>query len=453
MQIANDSRLLSMGICAFVFFSIQSRLDTSETTLLQIASILFLAYWMGSTYLKGLFVLFLILNPVDIVYMAKKSHLVLFQSLLYSMHTPGIDSISPGRAIYRSIRKKSILPILLSILFWVSVEIFSEIKNILKEEEGRMPMVSSSVVHLHSNSVYIHTVDEYYREYKRKQGSGNRKVLGNKIEPEGSGWKVFLDRVEGNPSPSPSEHIQVMSGSVIYLQDVRTKEYLQTSDVASPLTSSNQEVSTSKEISDNNKFIIIDAKGNRSKKDPILIDGYFFIKHVETGVFIRVIKRHAKNKTKGYEINGEKETGIDKNIGSASALWTGKIPHRKITIKALPKAIVRLLYTRWRNIALRKTEEEKRKKREKDAHPQNRLTICICIVLFSLAVIRGLFAESYIWEEVISCLADIVVFGLFNTKESLRNGLYCSSIIGIRHGLDIHTIVKYILKPRKIKTS
>ncbi|KAI5191315.1 hypothetical protein NEMIN01_1474 [Nematocida minor] len=446
---ATSNRILTAGVCAFVLFSIHPQLESPETGFFNVLSILYLSYWMGSSYLKSVAVLYFILNSTDVLYIISRGRHILTQNILYSTKIPVLSNISQGRSLYKSIKSKSIAPIFVSVLLRILFEIAWSLGNQSRNIAGTIPLLSSSVVHIHSSSVYMHTSSEYYGEYKGKQGSGNRKVVGDKEKCENPGWKVLLEGLEGNPPPS----VRITSGSVIYLQDTETEEYLQTFDVASPLTTSNQEVSTAPSITEKSRFLIVNEDGDMSKTVPVYLDAYFYLKHVSTGVFVRVLKRRISNESKKYEINGEKETGINRNIGSKSCLWSGReITQRPRGVRKILESIIEKVCESGRQIVENakengRKEKESRSKRAGIYKYVYNFNVIMYIALFGLAVLRGVLGKENVWEQVMSCLLDLLICVIF--KRNIRDTMYCAGVIGIQHGLKLQALVKEIMRSRE----
>lgn len=425
-----DARLVSLGVCAFIFFSVYGRMEFMEVSFVGVISLFGLSYWIGSSFVKSIFILYLILNPSDVVFMVRRSISVVIYSFLYSTDIPVVNSLLISRSIYRSICKRRILPVAVSCFFCLLWMVFM-VDN-PDNPNDRSPLLFSGTFHLRSNSVYIHTGDTYYGKYGEKQGSGFRKVVGNRRPSVEFGWKISQVQKEGN---FLKRNKIITSGSSVYVQDVRTGEYLQTADIASPLTSSNQEVSTSKDISGKNEFIILSETGDISKNIPIYTDSYFFLKHSLTGVFIRVVRRRTETESEGCEVNGEKETGLERTVGSRSALWSTGTEERIFSIKN----IIQKIFTLKNFISFELSGSDY------STQPISKVTLGLFVPLFLLAALQGIFSSPSVREETLSCLIGIVLEYLFNRPSV---SFYCAAVIGIRHGLS--TNIAQIIRKIKI---
>ncbi|EHY66427.1 hypothetical protein NERG_00067 [Nematocida ausubeli] len=451
------TRMLTFGVCAFILFSILPQLDLLSINKFNLLCVLCLAYFIGSTYYQAVFILYFILNSADILFIIDNIQLVLFYSLVYSTDIPILANLSYGRAIYRSFKKKSIIPIMVSAMAGLAVcgwRIFEAQKI---SPMATSPLMSSSFVHLHSGLIYISSTESYYGNYNRKQGSGNRAVVGTKEKTQNTEWKVILEGLEGNPAPT----VSITSGSVVYLQNTQTKEYMYTADVASPLTLSNQEVSTTLALTDANRFLILNTDGDMTKTVSIFSDGLFYLKNVSTGVFIRVLKRKTPIEdvkiARGYEINGQKETGVNIYVGGSTCLWSARvIDTSKVTIKDWCKNILAHIYRAGKKrlyIISRiesLTEEEKPQYNHHYTY-MGRYNVLMYGVLFMFSGLRGMLGKERIWEKVISCLIDILLCLVFK-KKCTKAVVYTAGVIGIQNGLKLHKLVREIITLRtKVK--
>ncbi|KAH9386221.1 uncharacterized protein NEMAJ01_1117 [Nematocida major] len=435
-----SNRVLTAGACSFILISILPKLDAS-VNLYSLLAIVCTSYWVGETPFKSLIVLYFLLNSHDIFFIMHRGHVLLLHSFLHCTDIPILTDVSHGRALYRSIKSKSVIPICISMAITAGWACF-----VYRQEGiGSTPLMSSSVISLHSNSVYMSTMQDYYGASQNKHGSGNRRVVGVPKKSLTTEWRILLDG--GNPLPT----LRITSGSYVYLQDVRTGEYLHTFDVASPLTTSNQEVSTVPTHSSNNRFVIINKEGDISRKTPMHSDEDFYLKHVDTGVFLRVLKRNVPG---GYEINGQKEAGGSKHIGGRNCLWTG------IEMEANPSAAARIKKAAahvYKCVKMHMLSTKAEKKQE-SAERKARVGIYQYIyshnmvlygLLFLLSAARGLCLGGHLLEQTCSCALDLLESVILG--KNVQEVLYSAGIIGIRKGIHIHMLVREFAGRRKIK--
>ncbi|KAI5180324.1 hypothetical protein NEOKW01_0628 [Nematocida sp. AWRm80] len=433
---------ISLAVSLFILISIISRIDREDNVcpvyvkriidylfgrcdyteeIIGSISISIVCYIIGSSWIIMVLILYLMLNADNVIGLFSKDGLGVMISVLvweYKLEHLGalvLPSITPagiGHTIIYSLKKRSIFPL-------VSALVLGTVLNWVPERESNgEPLQSLSEIHLNTNGIMIHTSNGVYSEYTEdKHGSGNRRVFGSGAK---STWKIHVDGLEGNPPPL----VNILSGMIVHLQDIRTGEYLQTMDVASTLTMTNQEVSTRPEQGEETKFVLLLKDGHKSKGQKIFLHSSFFIKHVRTGVFITLLKR--ENALDGFEINGEKATGVDYFKGPEKSLWNAQLPKRtEITarnvlvkpVKAFSRAIKNYLTAILHDI------------REPRTISKHNLIFIILFLISSLDSVKN----TTIRLEILTRITDLFFASILGSN--LTYAMCCLGVTGIKYGL------------------
>jgi len=300
-----------------------------------------------------------------------------------------------GAVLLLCTKRRSVLPLFLSLMF--SLSIFALSHTSLNAPESTAPLTTSSVIYPNSKGVYIAVGQSTYGKYNGKQGSGDRTVFGVDVP---QGWVV----VPEDPDESSYAPSVLTSGAVVHLQSLSSGEFLQTQDVASPLTYTHQEVSCTDQPGPLTKFLLLGIGGEDSLGLPIQANAPFFIKHVETGVFLTVLKRRRKE---GFEINGEKQTGRNTFRGSDLSVWRSSSSRPFISSFSLRKFAVKIA-----NIFEDAKKEALRAVRQPREFPPGNSFV---FSLFSVSLVRSVFSSS-VKPLLFSALLDLAAALLFNSN-------------------------------------
>lgn len=395
-------------------------------------SIVCAAYLHGDTILRGALVLFLLLNPRTLPFLLSGESLVLVVS--GAMRKTGIwqlgvllPSISPlayGSVICECISKRSFL--MLPVAF--SLACISHGVSSVPEIPAPLPLLSSTPVPLSSKGCMLRASGGTYGKGPgEKQGSGNRRVFASGPELEIEEWRIYLAGKIENPVPATSIH----SGDPVLLQHVSSGCYLETSDIASPLTQTNQEVSCASMPGDNSMFLLLKSQGSRQLGQILHKNDSFYIKHAVTGVFIMVLKRKSSD---GFEVNGEKPAGRDKYRGPKSAVWMVGAPQRAplwAGIKRVPAAALRMIRAYVISVW------EKRSSASQGVQMNG--VLCIYLFFFSVAAVRSFRARTVIREILEDACNLIIAYTLRGSKVWIVCLLF---ITGIKYGTGSAPILK-----------
>ncbi|KAI5188680.1 hypothetical protein NECID01_0293 [Nematocida sp. AWRm77] len=437
-------RSVTAGVCSIVLLSVLSSVSKEKSTcavsvqkLIEYlhggclhaneafgaAGVLGISFLVGNSVLKSLCVLYLLLSPAWVGMLVHGESLGILLALLVhstsclwggALVLPSISGPSYGSVLVLSVKRKSMLP------FLAAFVLASISHTVYEPQEKRTPLLSSSVLFLTNKNVWISSPMQVVSKDTRAHETWRRRAVGS-VQP--SGWKVVVDGLIENPSPE----VPITSGLVVHLQSAETGKYLYTSDIASLLTLTHQEVSCVPSPSEHTKFMIVAEGGSPSVGKQIYSTDRFFIKHKETGVFLRVLKRKDAS-LEGYEIHGEKQTGGDLMKGSVSSLWTSSARagprYSTVTLKDAVLYVKRSLVRYTRELLF---------------HPKNRKEAPPCSFVFLLLFIASLFKAVHdcgAREELYALLLDCAIFSLLGFGFS--HGMCSMWISGIRHGLDLN---------------
>ncbi|OAG31364.1 hypothetical protein NEDG_01842 [Nematocida displodere] len=391
-------------------------------------SILGLAFLVGSSMLKGVLVLVLLLNSENLpLLLSHDSFVVLLSTVIHatdmwwlSVFLPSLSPLAYGSVLCVCLKKRSLLP--LALAFALACTLYS-IPEIQKDDT---PLMSSDVLYLNSKGLMVSPGSGVYHQSEDgKYGSGSQTLFG---VGEKHGWRVVVDELGGNPPPS----VVLTSGQVVHLQHLGTQCFLQTFDVASPLTITNQEVSCVPGTNPNTKFMLVSRSGAPSLGKSILADESFFVKHLETGVFVTMLKRRREE---GFEVNGEKETGKDVFRGPVGSLWRS-VPPKKTSFRALIQgtSATRILARVQKYLKIMGTGP---------ANGYISRISTLFMTFFAMACFRAL-SNAQVRVEILSHLFDFAIAYLFRGS---KTWLFCSAgITGLRHGLDLHEVAASLWK-------
>lgn len=189
----------------------------------------------------------------------------------------------------------------------------------MAERVGDKTVMSEEGLLLENSGAFLCSDEGVHGEHPGgKRGSGMQRVYGVRAPSANASWKIVLDGVAGNPAPSSP----VDSESIVHLMHNETGKYLQTFDVASPLTMTNQEVSCGSAMADDTRFLLVSRTLEGGA--PLKYGQGFFLKHLKTGVFVSVLGRRVY---KGVEVNGAKETGKNTRHGPERGVWRVRDGH------------------------------------------------------------------------------------------------------------------------------
>ncbi|EIJ89741.1 hypothetical protein NEPAR06_1683 [Nematocida parisii] len=451
------TRIVTLGVCSFILFSIIPRIDLKNIDRINVFSILCLAYWIGTKYYKSATILYFILNSSDVVFMLESGRMVLFYSLVYFSEAPVLSDLSYGRSICRSIRTKNLFPLAVSVIAGVSLAIW----RVAISESGSIsestPLRSSESIHMQSQKVYLSSMDSHSIRNNENFGDNGTVVFGTKKVSEQTEWKIVLEGLEGNPPPPAV----ITSGSVVYLQNLYTKEYLYVFCLpSSGVASGKQKILSTLQITDLNQFIILNTVEDTSKTAPIYRDGSFYLKHVSSGVFVRVCKKVTQKDLKhlvdAYEICGE-ALEAKKSIMDKRFLWSGRknAGHKEAFTRKITRILLKTYKEELKKIkSLFSINEAAKKERETfeqiRAGLYNNYNLVVYLALFMVSAVRGLLGMEVIWEQVMSCLIDILLCLIFK-KTNTKEIVYASSVVGIQHGLKLHKLISEILSKTRSK--
>ncbi|OAG33737.1 hypothetical protein NEIG_02205 [Nematocida sp. ERTm5] len=449
--------MVTLGVCSFILFSIIPRIDIKNIDRINVFSILCLAYWIGTKYYKSATILYFILNSSDVVFMLESGRMVLFYSLVYFSEAPVLSDLSYGRSICRSIRTKNLFPLTVSVIAGISLAIWRVAISESASISESIPLRSSESIHMQSQKVYLSSTGSHSVRNNEDFANNGTVVFGAKEVSEQTEWKIVLAGLEGNPPPPTV----ITSGSVVYLQNLYTKEYLYVHcSPPSNIVSGKQKISSTLQITDLNQFIILNTVEDTSKTASIYRDGSFYLKHVSSSVFVRVCKKVTQKDLKhlvdAYEICGE-ALGAKKSSRDKSFLWSGREigGHKEAFRKKITKILLKTYKGELKKIkSLFSINEATQKERETfkqiRADLYNNYNLVVYLILFMVSAVRGLLGMEAIWEQVMSCLIDILLCLIFK-KTNTKEIVYASSVVGIQHGLKLHKLIAEILSKTRSK--
>lgn len=287
-----------------------------------------------------------------------------------------------GNAIMISIKKRSVLPFLVCTVLCVI-----SFGDTCKKRTKNLILFSDYLT-LSSKGVYLCAGISTYGNYNRKVGSGFQSVFA-RDSPEK--WQIEADSSE---EPYLNNLGIIKSGALVHIKHFPSGMYLQTFDVASPLTLTNQEVSLAAERSQDTLFVVVGERGTPSLTSYLYMNTSFGIKHMKTGVFVTVLKRRGRE---GYEVNGEKETGKDNMRPPEGSLFFANPEKKNLHQKLLDfSEITKISVKRYKKILLTHEKFEK-----------SFIYSGFCLSVFIVSMVLHFLAGTDKKHTFISCVLDL----------------------------------------------